>query len=158
MRLQLLPLEAALSQPTVSHHLKVLREAGLVGSERQGLWAYYVNHARGAGHMADGLTTKDQIRETVRERYAEAAKRLDVIEGDCCGPSDSPFGCGNPTAVAELSAGEVVLDLGSGDGTDVLLPLGELSRPGDYGLDMTDEMLERARQNQRGRVSRTSSS
>ena len=71
--------------------------------------------------MADGLTTKDQIRETVRERYAEAAKRLDVIEGDCCGPSDSPFGCGNPTAVAELSAGEVVLDLGSGDGTDVLL-------------------------------------
>ena len=101
--------------------------------------------------MADGLTTKDQIRETVRERYAEAAKRLDVIEGDCCGPSDSPFGCGNPTAVAELSAGEVVLDLGSGDGTGVLLSARRVGADrAAYGLDMTDEMLERARQNQRG--------
>jgi arsenite methyltransferase len=100
--------------------------------------------------MAGKLTTDDEIRETVRERYAEAAKRLDVVDGDCCGPSDSPFGCGNPTAVAELSAGEVVLDLGSGDGTDVLLSARRVAPTGKaYGLDMTDEMLERARRNQR---------
>jgi arsenite methyltransferase len=100
--------------------------------------------------MAGELRTKDEIRETVRERYAEAAKRLDVIDGDCCGPSDSPFGCGNPTAVAELSEGEVVLDLGSGDGTDVLISARRVGPSGKaYGLDMTDEMLARARQNQR---------
>jgi arsenite methyltransferase len=100
--------------------------------------------------MAGELTTKDEIRETVRERYADAAKRLDLVAGDCCGPSDSPFGCGNPTAVAELSEGEVVLDLGSGDGTDVLLSARRVAPSGKaYGLDMTDEMLERARRNQR---------
>jgi arsenite methyltransferase len=101
--------------------------------------------------MAGELRTKDAIKETVRERYAEAAKRLNVVGGsDCCGPSDSPFGCGNPTAVAELSDGEVVLDLGSGDGTDVLVSARRVAPPGKaYGLDMTDEMLELARANQR---------
>ncbi|SMC45041.1 arsenic resistance N-acetyltransferase ArsN2 [Sporomusa malonica] len=59
------------------------------------------------------------------------------------------FGCGNPTALAELYAGEVVLDLGSGAGLDVLLSAKRVGPYGKaYGLDMTDEMLEEARQNQ----------
>jgi arsenite methyltransferase len=60
------------------------------------------------------------------------------------------LGCGNPTAVAELHAGEVVLDLGSGGGIDVLLSARRVGPTGRaYGLDMTDEMLELARENQR---------
>jgi arsenite methyltransferase len=60
------------------------------------------------------------------------------------------LGCGNPTAVAELHEGEVVLDLGSGGGIDVLLSARRVGPTGKaYGLDMTDEMLELARQNQR---------
>jgi arsenite methyltransferase len=59
------------------------------------------------------------------------------------------LGCGNPTAVAELSAGETVLDLGSGGGIDVLLSAKRVGPTGKaYGLDMTDEMLALARQNQ----------
>ena len=60
------------------------------------------------------------------------------------------LGCGNPTALAELRAGEVVLDLGSGGGIDVLLSARRVGPTGKaYGLDMTDEMLELARRNQR---------
>lgn len=60
------------------------------------------------------------------------------------------LGCGNPTALAELSPGEVVLDLGSGGGIDVLLSARRVGPSGKaYGLDMTDEMLELARENQR---------
>jgi 2-polyprenyl-3-methyl-5-hydroxy-6-metoxy-1,4-benzoquinol methylase len=60
------------------------------------------------------------------------------------------LGCGNPTAVAELHEGEVVLDLGSGGGIDVLLSANRVGRRGKaYGLDMTDQMLELARANQR---------
>jgi arsenite methyltransferase len=59
------------------------------------------------------------------------------------------LGCGNPTAVAELGAGETVLDLGSGGGIDVLLSAKRVGPSGKaYGLDMTDEMLTLARQNQ----------
>ena len=59
------------------------------------------------------------------------------------------LGCGNPTAVADLHAGETVLDLGSGGGIDVLLSARRVGRTGKaYGLDMTDEMLELARANQ----------
>jgi len=59
-------------------------------------------------------------------------------------------GCGNPTALAELAAGEIVLDLGSGGGIDVLLSARRVGPDGKaYGLDMTDEMLELARDNQR---------
>jgi ubiquinone/menaquinone biosynthesis C-methylase UbiE len=59
------------------------------------------------------------------------------------------LGCGNPTAVAELSAGEIVLDLGSGGGIDVLLSARRVGPTGlAYGLDMTDEMLALARENQ----------
>jgi ubiquinone/menaquinone biosynthesis C-methylase UbiE len=62
----------------------------------------------------------------------------------------SSLGCGNPTAVAELAAGEVVLDLGSGGGLDVLLSARRVGPTGKaYGLDMTDEMLQLARENQR---------
>ncbi len=60
------------------------------------------------------------------------------------------LGCGNPTALAELHAGETVLDLGSGGGIDVLLSAKRVGTPGKaYGLDMTDEMLTLARENQR---------
>ena len=59
-------------------------------------------------------------------------------------------GCGNPVALAELHAGEVVLDLGSGGGIDVLLSARRVGSTGKaYGLDMVDEMLELARENQR---------
>jgi len=59
-------------------------------------------------------------------------------------------GCGNPTALAELKPGEVVLDLGSGGGIDVLLSARRVGPSGKaYGLDMTDEMLALARENQR---------
>src|SRR4051794_22499513 len=60
------------------------------------------------------------------------------------------LGCGNPTALAELSAGEVVLDLGSGGGIDVLLSARRVGPTGKaFGLDMTDDMLALARDNQR---------
>src|SRR5213083_68833 len=110
------------------------------------------------------------IKETVREKYGQAALR--VLEGEkssCCGdPITSQLydagettglpegavlaslGCGNPTALAELAAGETVLDLGSGGGIDVLLSAKRVGPTGKaYGLDMTDEMLALARENQR---------
>src|SRR5262249_47719127 len=59
------------------------------------------------------------------------------------------LGCGNPTALAELKAGETVLDLGSGGGIDVLLSARRVRRTGEAdGLDLTDEMLALARENQ----------
>ncbi len=113
------------------------------------------------------------IKEAVRKRYATAA--LQVRETDsCCGPDPAggdglgaelyaaleteglpdtarlaSLGCGNPTAVAALEVGEVVLDLGSGGGLDVFLSARRVGPTGKvYGLDMTDEMLELARRNQ----------
>jgi arsenite methyltransferase len=63
--------------------------------------------------------------------------------------ADASLGCGNPVALATLSPGEVVLDLGSGGGIDVLLSARRVAPGGKaYGLDMTDEMLELARRNQ----------
>ena len=115
------------------------------------------------------------IKETVKERYAEAAlKVLGGARGSCgpggacgCDPvSDDLYaatetaglpegavlaslGCGNPTALAELGPGETVLDLGSGGGIDVLLSAKRVGPTGKaYGLDMTDEMLALARANQ----------
>ncbi len=106
-------------------------------------------------------------------------------DGGCCGPAaattsrhgsaprstttrhalpdaavQASLGCGNPTAVAELRAGDVVLDLGSGGGIDVLLSARRVGPTGKaYGLDMTDEMLDLARTNaEQGRAPRTSSS
>ena len=118
----------------------------------------------------------NDIREEVRERYAEAAsvvaegQSAECCDSSCCGPQQVTFGsglydtierddlpssavlaslgCGNPTAVAELSEGEVVLDLGSGGGIDVLLSAKRVGPTGKaYGLDMTDEMLELANKN-----------
>jgi ubiquinone/menaquinone biosynthesis C-methylase UbiE len=116
------------------------------------------------------------LTEIVRERYGKAA--LNVREGTkagCCGTGTScgpdpitsnlysdeqagaipaeallaSLGCGNPTALAELKPGEVVLDLGSGGGIDVLLSARRVGPTGKaYGLDMTDEMLQLARENQ----------
>ena len=81
--------------------------------------------------MAEQLTGKEEIREAVRERYAEAAiAAASSSEAGCCttsqaecgcGPSSTPLGCGNPTAVADLHDGERVLDLGSGGGEDVFI-------------------------------------
>jgi SAM-dependent methyltransferase len=110
------------------------------------------------------------IKEAVRQKYSQAALRA----GSCCGSdvSTSPItsnlysdletgvlpeaavlaslGCGNPTALAELKEGETVLDLGSGGGIDVLLSARRVGPAGKaYGLDMTDEMLALARENQK---------
>jgi arsenite methyltransferase len=84
----------------------------------------------------------DAIREAVRTRYAAAA-----VAATSTLPLLS-LGCGNPTALADLRPGEVVLDLGSGGGIDVLLSAGRVGPRGfAYGLDMTNEMLELARRN-----------
>jgi len=112
----------------------------------------------------------DDIKRTVREKYGDAALRVLAGEGSGCGcdaitanlydatqmtglPEQAvlaSLGCGNPTALAELRAGETVLDLGSGGGIDVLLSARRIGPTGKaYGLDMTDEMLALARDNQR---------
>jgi arsenite methyltransferase len=133
----------------------------------------------GCGPSAIGRprVSPDPVRETVRERYGQAAKAvLDGAKASCCGasadglgftdpitrdlydamqssevPEDAllaSFGCGNPTALAELAAGETVLDLGSGGGIDVLLSAKRVGPTGKaYGLDMTDEMLDLAQKN-----------
>ncbi len=116
---------------------------------------------------------QDSLRESVRQHYASAAQSVaDGKAASCCGSTGDPkiiaaydpgdvsglpqdavlasLGCGNPTALAELSPGEVVLDLGSGGGIDVLLSAKRVAPNGfAYGLDMTDEMLELAQRNQR---------
>ncbi|PYP59065.1 MAG: arsenite S-adenosylmethyltransferase [Gemmatimonadetes bacterium] len=112
----------------------------------------------------------DPIKETVKAKYGQAAIRVLGGAGGTCGcdPVSSSLydaaettalpegavlaslGCGNPTALAELHEGEVVLDLGSGGGIDVLLSAKRVGLTGKaYGLDMTDEMLALARENQR---------
>jgi arsenite methyltransferase len=85
-------------------------------------------------------TTSIELREQVREHYAKAA------EGSgCC---SGGWGCGNPLAVADLHEGEVVLDLGSGGGLEVIQSAKRVGPGGQaYGLDMTDEMLQLARRN-----------
>jgi arsenite methyltransferase len=116
--------------------------------------------------------TTPNLRDEVRSRYAARALRVVAEpEGGCCGggscdpisrdlydgmeagevPADAllaSLGCGNPTALAELRAGETVLDLGSGGGIDVLLSAKRVGPTGfAYGLDMTDEMLALAERN-----------
>jgi SAM-dependent methyltransferase len=118
-----------------------------------------------------------EVREAVRSRYAGAAKQIALIpvggpstdagccqaDGPDCGCSGSysadelkeiglteavSLGCGNPTMLAELTPGQVVLDLGSGAGLDVLLSARRVSPGGHaYGVDMTDEMLDLAKGN-----------
>lgn len=119
------------------------------------------------------------VKEIVQEKYGEAARRVTSGEANsccgasaCCGTDVDPItsdlydeaqksglpqeavlaslGCGNPTALAALSPGETVLDLGSGGGIDVLLSARRVGPTGKaYGLDMTDDMLALARENQR---------
>ena len=115
------------------------------------------------------MTTVD-IKRAVKEKYGQAA--LKVATSGCCGSNTDPItvglydvaqtkeipdsavtaslGCGNPTALAQLKPGEVVLDLGSGGGIDVLLSARRVGQTGKaYGLDMTDEMLALANENKR---------
>jgi SAM-dependent methyltransferase len=119
-----------------------------------------------------------EIKEVVKEKYGQAALRVHSGGSSCCGagaaldgccdpitsnlydaletgavPEEAvlaSLGCGNPTALAQLHEGETVLDLGSGGGIDVLLSARRVGPMGKaYGLDMTDEMLALARENQR---------
>jgi SAM-dependent methyltransferase len=125
-----------------------------------------------------------ELKEAVRDRYGEAARRAAAgVKSSCCGNGSTgacgcgcgaadpitsdlysetetsglpgevvlaSLGCGNPTALADLREGEVVLDLGSGGGIDVLLSARRVGPTGKaYGLDMTEEMLDLARENQR---------
>jgi SAM-dependent methyltransferase len=121
------------------------------------------------------MATTD-VREVVKEKYGEAALRVKTGGSSCCGataasglgcdpitsnlydatqtgqlPEDAvlaSLGCGNPTALAQLNSGDVVLDLGSGGGIDVLLSAKRVGPAGKaYGLDMTDEMLALANEN-----------
>jgi len=117
------------------------------------------------------------IKEVVKEKYGQAALRVRAGGSSCCGatagtgcadpitsnlydasqagqiPEEAllaSLGCGNPTALAQLNPGEVVLDLGSGGGIDVLLSARRVGPAGKaYGLDMTDEMLALANENKR---------
>src|SRR5262245_27881717 len=118
------------------------------------------------------------VKQLVQEKYGEAARRVGTGGSGCCGASAASdgccdpitsslyesgqiasipeeaalasLGCGNPTALAALHPGETVLDLGSGGGIDVLLSARRVGPTGKaYGLDMTDEMLALARENQR---------
>jgi arsenite methyltransferase len=118
------------------------------------------------------------IKQAVKEKYGEAARRANAGGSACCGatapngcgpdpitsnlydasqaveiPAEAllaSLGCGNPTALANLHPGEVVLDLGSGGGIDVLLSAKRVGPTGKaYGLDMTDEMLELANENKK---------
>jgi arsenite methyltransferase len=133
-------------------------------------------HGSGCGCSAaateNGGTTATTtlVRESVRDRYAEAARAATTgAGGSCCTPADETavfgsalygdtaevpesisgsLGCGVPTAVADLHEGETVLDLGSGGGADVLISARRVGSGGKaIGLDMTDEMLELARGN-----------
>src|SRR3954453_12508312 len=122
-------------------------------------------------------TTETDIKEVVKQKYGEAALRVTSGGSSCCGAAPASdccdpitanlydasqigqipqeavlasLGCGNPTALAELRPGEVVLDLGSGGGIDVLLSARRVAPGGKaYGLDMTDEMLALANENKR---------
>src|ERR1700716_4218969 len=115
-----------------------------------------------------------EMREAVRSRYASVARQLTVTpekSAGCCGEREAcgcggsysleelkeiglsdavSLGCGNPTVLADLSPGEVVLDLGSGAGLDVLLSARRVSPDGHAsGVDMTDEMLQLAQTNKK---------
>ncbi len=123
------------------------------------------------------MATTD-IRQIVKEKYGQAALRVKTGGSSCCGATaasemccdpitsnlyDSSqthalpeeavlasLGCGNPTALTQLNPGEIVLDLGSGGGIDVLLSAQRVGPTGKaYGLDMTDEMLALANENKR---------
>jgi arsenite methyltransferase len=128
--------------------------------------------------MENANVESANIKEIVREKYGQAALRAGVGGSSCCGTApasgdagdpitsnlydaaqmeqvpaqalQASLGCGNPTALAKLYVGEIVLDLGSGGGIDVLLSARRVGPAGKaYGLDMTDEMLALANENKR---------
>jgi arsenite methyltransferase len=127
--------------------------------------------------MSETNVSEANIREVVKEKYGQAALRVSHGGSSCCGATASTgccdpitsnlydssqaqeipeqalaasLGCGNPTALAQLRPGEVVLDLGSGGGIDVILSARRVGPTGKaYGLDMTDEMLALANENKR---------
>jgi len=128
--------------------------------------------------LREANMASSDIRDVVKSKYGEAARRVKAGEAASCGGGDNSIpccdpistnlydasetaglpraavsaslGCGNPTALAQLNAGEQVLDLGSGGGIDVLLSAKRVGPTGKaYGLDMTEEMLALARENQR---------
>jgi arsenite methyltransferase len=130
------------------------------------------------GKMENANIDNANIKEIVREKYGQAALLAGAGGSSCCGAApasgtscdpitsnlydsaqrelvpekalQASLGCGNPTALAKLNAGEVVLDLGSGGGIDVLLSAKRVGPTGKaYGLDMTDEMLALANENKR---------
>src|SRR5215472_4457659 len=133
--------------------------------------------ARHCVHRRSEMSATD-IKQVVKDKYGQAALRVKSGGTSCCGssatgvtncdpitsslynssetkqvPEDAilaSLGCGNPTALAELKPGEIVLDLGSGGGIDVLLSARRVGPTGKaYGLDMTDEMLALANENKR---------
>jgi arsenite methyltransferase len=124
------------------------------------------------------MSTDAELKDRIQEKYGAAARSAAAGAKDasccsgssCCGTDEitsnlysdgergglpeaavaASLGCGNPTALIELKAGEIVLDLGSGGGIDVLLSARRVGPTGKvYGLDMTDDMLALARENQR---------
>ena len=124
------------------------------------------------------MSTSAEIKQVVKEKYGQAAARVQSGKASCCGGGSAleancdpittslysaeeganvpeaalraSLGCGNPTALAKLNPGETVLDLGSGGGIDVLLSARRVGPAGKaYGLDMTDEMLALGRENQK---------
>jgi arsenite methyltransferase len=121
-------------------------------------------------------TTAANLKQVVKEKYGQAALRVGAGGNSCCGATpacgcdpitsnlydasqageipeqalQASLGCGNPTALAQLNPGEIVLDLGSGGGIDVLLSAKRVGATGKaYGLDMADEMLALANENKR---------
>ena len=129
-------------------------------------------------NSTSGTLSETDIKQIVKEKYGQAALRVKTGGSSCCGaapsgieqcdpitsnlydesqtagiPEDAvlaSLGCGNPTALAQLNPGEIVLDLGSGGGVDVLLSAKRVGPTGKaYGLDMTDEMLALANENKR---------
>ena len=194
--------ELDIPNSTLSHHLDKLKADELVTVKRESTFLRYrantevlrncfascmPNAAPGIKHsglrklfkFADRrfFVSESNIKETVKEKYGQAALRVKAGGSACCGASSSEggddpitsnlydanqtgeipqeavlasLGCGNPTALAKLNPGEVVLDLGSGGGIDVLLSARRVGPTGKaYGLDMTDEMLALANENRR---------
>lgn len=86
--------------------------------------------------------------EATNQAYVEALYRKEEIESLSKEVTDMSMGCGNPTAIAHLNPGEVVLDLGSGGGIDAFLAARKVGRQGRViGLDMTEEMIHKAQEN-----------
>src|SRR6516225_8870660 len=127
--------------------------------------------------QGDAIMESTSVQEQVKEKYGSAARAVaesGTVQA-CCDPGlrccdpittdlysadqtgivpkkavEASLGCGNPTTLIDLRTGEIVLDLGSGGGIDVLLSAQRVGPTGKaYGLDMTDDMLALARENQR---------